>query len=101
MQPFASVARTVKLAGVVLVGVPDNKPLEESVMPTGGEPAIRLYVYAGVPPVVVNCWLYGVFTSARGNGSGPSVNDWQTMTEKKYRFSPKHPLLAVNLAEKL
>ena len=40
MQPFASVAVTVKLNVPVVVGVPDNAPLDDSVNPFGNAPAV-------------------------------------------------------------
>ncbi len=43
-QPLASVAVRVKLAEVVLVGVPDSTPAELGVTPEGSEPLLKVKV---------------------------------------------------------
>ena len=49
MQPFVSVARTLKEKNPVTVGVPVNAPAGESVRPAGNAPENIVYVSAPVP----------------------------------------------------
>ena len=52
-----SVAWTVKVCEVVLVGVPLSTPVLLSVRPVGSEPLATLQVYGLVPPLAVSVWL--------------------------------------------
>jgi len=58
-----------------VVGVPVMLPVEDNVIPTGSEPLDTEYVYAAVPPEVVNAWLYAVPFVAAGRVDGEIVTD--------------------------
>ena len=58
MQPFVSVAVTVKVNVPAVVGVPEMRPpLVSGDNPVGSAPAVTLNVYGPVPPLAVMVWL--------------------------------------------
>ena len=57
VQPFASVAVTVKLEDPTAVGVPVRLPSPASVRPAGSEPLVTAKVYGLAPPEAVMVWL--------------------------------------------
>jgi hypothetical protein len=65
-HPLALVAVTRKLYEPLVVGVPDNTPVEESVKPGGKKGAFALKVYGAVPPVAVKVRLYATPTLPEG-----------------------------------
>ncbi len=54
MQPFASVAVTVKPKGPTTVGVPERTPAALRSSPAGSAPAVTAKVTAPTPPVWVS-----------------------------------------------
>jgi hypothetical protein len=56
-QPFASVTRTVNVAVVTEVGVPEISPALDNVKPVGKAPAEIVHVTAPVAPVTDKVWL--------------------------------------------
>ena len=54
VQPFVSVAVTVKVELPDAVGVPASTPADESATPAGGAPAVTLQVTGATPPSCVN-----------------------------------------------
>jgi len=58
VQPFWSVAVTVKVNVPVAVGVPEIRPLLViGDSPVGSDPAVMVNVYGPVPPLAVIVWL--------------------------------------------
>ncbi len=55
-----SVTFTVKVELPTLVGVPERTPLLDNVIPAGKVPLASVHVNGAVPPVALNCTLYGV-----------------------------------------
>ena len=73
-QVFASVARRVKLALVVLVGVPLRTPVAVfNVAHEGNVPLLTLQVYGPVPPDADKVWLNVEPTVAVGRDEGETL----------------------------
>jgi len=73
VQPFASVAVTVKPELPSVGGVPLSTPFAASDSPAGSAPDVTEYVYAASPPVADSVWLYAASLVAAGRASGDSV----------------------------
>ncbi len=80
MQPFESVAVTVKVNVPGVVGVPEiTPPLVSGDKPVGRAPVVTLKVYGPVPPVAVKVWLYAIPAVPCGKGgAGKRLIDGQT-----------------------
>ena len=73
MQPFASVAVTVKLKGPVTSGVPVRAPVGRSETPAGSAPAVTAYVTAPTPPAWLRVAEYATPAVPVAGTRGPSV----------------------------
>ena len=65
--PIASVAVTVNVAELAVVGVPVIVPAPDIAMPAGSEPPVTANVYGVLPPVAAICPVNGTPTSASGS----------------------------------
>ena len=66
-QPLTSVARTVKVNRLAVVGVPEIAPPAESVRPAGSAPPVTVKVCGATQPLAVSVWLYATPTVPLGS----------------------------------
>ena len=100
MQPFASVAVTVKLKVPVMVGVPLTVPVLESDIPAGSAPLVTAKVVAPTPPVcVIVVGGYASKTVPAGNTVAESVIVPQTKgSSRATLLSPNVPPISTLLS---
>ena len=87
-----SVTRTTKLNVPAADGVPKNSPVLDKASPPGSDPATKVQVYGGVPPIACRLWLgYTAPTTPSGGDEVAIVRLWEASGVAKHARMQKMP----------
>jgi hypothetical protein len=101
VQPFASVAVTVKEKFPGSNGVPASSPEPEKASPGGNVPPVIANANGAVPELAANCWPYGTPTAAGNRETGVMVSVAHTLSVNAWDVEHPFESVAVTVNEKL